>query len=111
MVTLQRRFDAGEHRRGRGVGTAGIGHQRDDEGLEHRASRTLQHVRGEQRIATADEDGRARHALRAAREDGVLSQRSHRVDADIGVRRDDLVARVGRHVDVERTDLMAWVSR
>ena len=39
MVLLQRGLDAGDHRRGGGVGAAGVGHQRDDEGLDHRLLR------------------------------------------------------------------------
>ena len=104
---LQCGLDTGHHRGRRGVGAARVGHQRDDEGLDHRRLRALHHVGRQQRVAPADEDAGARHALRAAREDGVLRQAGDGVDADLAVRHDHLVAGVGCHVDVERAHLAA----
>ena len=104
---LQRGLDTRDHRGGRRVGAARVGHQRHDEGLDHRRLRALEHVGREQRVAPADEDAGTRHTFRATREDRVLRQAGDGVNAHVAVRHDDLVAGVGRHVDVERAHLAA----
>ena len=47
------------------------------------------------------------HALRPAREDGVLRQPSDVFQVDVRIRHYHLIARIDRHVDVERTGLLA----
>jgi len=106
-LLLQSGFHAGHHGSGGGVGTAGVGHQRHGKGRHHGLLSAFQHVGGQQCITPADEDGGAGQALGAAREDGVLRQAAHRLQAHLGIGREDLVAGVGGHVDVEGAHLAA----
>ena len=62
----------------------------------------------EQRVASADEDAGAQQHPVGPREKIVSCVRpAIGVEADVAVRHDDLVARVGGHVDVERAHLPA----
>jgi hypothetical protein len=92
----------GRHRGGGGgEAAARVAEQRDDEGRRHRLLRPAQHVDGDVDLAPADEDAGAAHALRAAREDGVLGEAGDVARRHAAIGLGVLEAGVDGHVDVE----------